>query len=90
MDAGRDDSAVTGTAQDRVFFRADVPGPYGDDDYDYDYDYDYDDYDDYDDDDDLIMMMMMMTDSRAAHAHPTSPRSTGFCAIWDCISSSLR
>ena len=25
--------------------------------------------------------------SRAAHAHPTSPRSTGFCAIWDCISS---
>ena len=28
--------------------------------------------------------------SRATHAHPTSPRSTGFCAIWDCISSSLR
>jgi len=26
--------------------------------------------------------------SRAAHARPTSPRSTGFCAIWDCISSS--
>ena len=26
--------------------------------------------------------------SRATHAHPTSPRSTGFCAIWDCISSS--
>jgi len=26
--------------------------------------------------------------SRAAHAHPTSPRSTGFCAIWGCISSS--
>ena len=25
--------------------------------------------------------------SRATHAHPTSPRSTGFCAIWDCISS---
>ena len=24
----------------------------------------------------------------AQHAHPTSPRSTGFCAIWDCISSS--
>ena len=28
--------------------------------------------------------------SRAAHAHPTSPRSTGFCAIWGCISSSSR
>ena len=27
--------------------------------------------------------------SRATHAHPTSPRSTGFCAIWGCISSSL-
>ena len=26
--------------------------------------------------------------SRATHAHPTSPRSTGFGAIWDCISSS--
>ena len=26
--------------------------------------------------------------SRATHAHPTSPRSTGFCAIWDCTSSS--
>jgi len=26
--------------------------------------------------------------SRATHAHPTSPHSTGFCAIWDCISSS--
>ena len=26
--------------------------------------------------------------SRATRAHPTSPRSTGFCAIWDCISSS--
>jgi len=26
--------------------------------------------------------------SRATHAHPTSPRSTGFCAIWGCISSS--
>jgi len=26
--------------------------------------------------------------SRAAHAHPTSPRSTGFCAVWGCISSS--
>jgi len=26
--------------------------------------------------------------SRATHAHPTSPRSTGFCAIWNCISSS--
>ena len=26
--------------------------------------------------------------SRATHAHPTSPRSTGFCDIWDCISSS--
>jgi len=26
--------------------------------------------------------------SRATHAHPTSPRSTGFCAIFDCISSS--
>ena len=25
--------------------------------------------------------------SRATHAHPTSPRSTGFYAIWDCISS---
>ena len=25
--------------------------------------------------------------SRATHAHPTSPRSTGFCAIWGCISS---
>ena len=25
--------------------------------------------------------------SRATHAHPTSPRSTGFCAMWDCISS---
>ena len=25
----------------------------------------------------------------AQHAHPTSPRSTGFCAIWDCISSNL-
>ena len=24
--------------------------------------------------------------SRATHAHPNSPRSTGFCAIWDCIS----
>jgi len=24
----------------------------------------------------------------ATHAHPTSPRSTGFCAIWGCISSS--
>ena len=23
-----------------------------------------------------------------SHAHPTSSRSTGFCAIWDCISSS--
>ena len=23
-----------------------------------------------------------------AKAQPTSPRSTGFCAIWDCISSS--
>ena len=23
--------------------------------------------------------------NRATHAHPTSPRSTGFCAIWDCI-----
>ena len=28
--------------------------------------------------------------SRATHAYPTSPRSTGFCAIWDCISSSSR
>jgi len=28
--------------------------------------------------------------SRATHAHPTSPRSIGFCAIWDCISSSWR
>jgi len=27
--------------------------------------------------------------SRATHAHPTSPRSTGFCAIWGCISSSF-
>ena len=26
--------------------------------------------------------------SRATHAHPTSPRRTGFCAILDCISSS--
>ena len=26
--------------------------------------------------------------SRATHAHPTSPRSTGFCAIWGCINSS--
>ena len=26
--------------------------------------------------------------SRATHAHPTSPRSTGFCAIWGCTSSS--
>ena len=26
--------------------------------------------------------------SRATRAHPTSTRSTGFCAIWDCISSS--
>jgi len=26
--------------------------------------------------------------SRATHARPTSPRSTGFCAIWGCISSS--
>ena len=26
--------------------------------------------------------------SRATHAHPTLPRSTGFCAIWGCISSS--
>jgi len=26
--------------------------------------------------------------SRAIHAQPTSTRSTGFCAIWDCISSS--
>jgi len=25
---------------------------------------------------------------RTTHAHPTSPPSTGFCAIWDCISSS--
>jgi len=25
---------------------------------------------------------------RATHAHPTSPRSTGLCAIWGCISSS--
>ena len=25
----------------------------------------------------------------ATHAHPTSPRSTGFCAIWGCISSSF-
>jgi len=24
------------------------------------------------------------------YAHPTSPRSTGFCAIWDCISSSSK
>ena len=23
----------------------------------------------------------------ATHTHPTSPRSTGFCAIWGCISS---
>ena len=28
--------------------------------------------------------------TRAKHAHPTSPRSTGFCAIWDCISSSCK
>ena len=26
--------------------------------------------------------------SRATHAHPTSPRRTRFCAIWDCASSS--
>ena len=26
--------------------------------------------------------------SRATHAHPTSPRSTGFCVIRNCISSS--
>ena len=26
--------------------------------------------------------------SRATHAHPTSPRSIGFCAIWDCVSPS--
>ena len=26
--------------------------------------------------------------SRATHAHPTSPRSIGLCAIWDFISSS--
>ena len=23
-------------------------------------------------------------EAEAAHAHPTSPRSTGFCAIWYC------
>jgi len=28
------------------------------------------------------------TNTRATHAHPTSPRSTGFCVIWECISSS--
>jgi len=28
--------------------------------------------------------------SRATHAHPTSPRSTGFCVIWGCISSSSK
>ena len=26
--------------------------------------------------------------SRATHAHPTSSRSNGFCAIWGCITSS--
>ena len=26
--------------------------------------------------------------SRATHAHPTSPRGTGFCVIWDCTTSS--
>ena len=26
--------------------------------------------------------------SHATQAHPTSPRSTGFCAIWGCISTS--
>ena len=34
-----------------------------------------------------IALLSTLT-SRATHAHPTSPRSTGFCAIWDCISSS--
>ena len=35
----------------------------------------------------LIPPLSTLT-SRATRAHPTSPRSTGFCAIWDCISSS--
>ena len=35
----------------------------------------------------LIPLLSTLT-SRATHAHPTSPRSTGFCAIWGCISSS--
>ena len=30
---------------------------------------------------------MELLTSRATHAHPTSTRSTGFCAIWGCISS---
>jgi len=34
-----------------------------------------------------ITLLSTLT-SRATHAHPTSPRSTGFCAIWDCTSSS--
>ena len=35
----------------------------------------------------LLLPVPTLT-SRATHAHPTSPRSTGFCAILDCIRSS--
>jgi len=30
----------------------------------------------------------LLNTSRIVHAHPTSPRSTGFCTIWGCISLS--
>jgi len=31
---------------------------------------------------------LYITHANGFFTHPTSPRSTGFCAIWDCISSS--
>jgi len=36
----------------------------------------------------VVHVMLRRGLIRATHAHPTSPRSTGLCAIWDCISSS--
>jgi len=37
---------------------------------------------------DCPFAFQLISGSLLPHANPTSPRSTGFCAIWDCISSS--
>ena len=36
-----------------------------------------------------VWFRILTRTAKSTHAPPTSPRSIGFCAIWDCISSSL-